>query len=80
MRRLPSFVSALLMAAGFCSGPAVAEDWPVCAETKGEAAIAACNRLIASGREHGRNLATTYYNRGNAWLNKKDFDRAIADL
>jgi tetratricopeptide (TPR) repeat protein len=38
-----------------------------------------CNAAIESGRWVGKNLAWAIYNRGNAYLNKKDYCRAIAD-
>jgi len=39
--------------------------------------IAACTRLISSGRYNGRDLAIIYTNRGNAW--RGDLDRPIGD-
>ena len=42
-------------------------------------AIAACTRLITSGRYNGPDLAITYTNRGDAWRVKGDANRAIAD-
>ena len=42
--------------------------------------IAACTRAIASGQLSLRNLAITLSNRGIAWGNKGDYDRAIADF
>ena len=41
--------------------------------------IAGCTLVILSGRESQRNLASAYFNRGIAYKNKADFDRAIAD-
>lgn len=42
--------------------------------------IAGCTLVILSGRESQRNLASAYFNRGIAYKNKGDFDRAIADF
>jgi tetratricopeptide (TPR) repeat protein len=41
--------------------------------------IAACTRVIDAGRYTGINLAPVFYNRGHAWRDKGDLDRAIAD-
>ncbi len=35
--------------------------------------------MIQSGREGQKNLAIAFNNRGNAYSDKKDYDRAIAD-
>src|SRR5712691_12952116 len=42
--------------------------------------IAACSAVIAEGRENGRGLAVAYCNRGHALTEKKELDRAMADL
>ncbi len=47
--------------------------------TDPDTGIAACTRQVASGRFKGHDLATSYYNRGNFWNRKPDYDRAIAD-
>jgi tetratricopeptide (TPR) repeat protein len=65
--------------------PAVAQLPPIysrCANATGnlDDSIAACTALIQSGREHGRSLAISYYNRGIGWMRKGDVDRAITDL
>jgi tetratricopeptide (TPR) repeat protein len=60
--------------------PATADDADTCTmASRRDLAIAACTRLIASGRYKGRDLAITYRNRGYAWRYKGDFNRAIAD-
>jgi len=41
--------------------------------------IAACTRLISSGRTNGAELARYYNNRGVAYANKLDYDHAIED-
>jgi tetratricopeptide (TPR) repeat protein len=41
--------------------------------------IGGCTALIESGKLTGKNLAFAFNNRGNAYLNKKDYDRAIAN-
>jgi len=58
--------------------PATADDADTCAKAlSGDEAIAACTRLISSGRYNGRDLAIIYTNRGKAWGG--DLDRPIAD-
>src|SRR5215510_9047323 len=63
--------------------PATADDADTCTKASGDmagdVAIAACTRLIASGRYKGHDLAIFYRNRGNAWRSKGDNERAIAD-
>lgn len=41
--------------------------------------ITGCTALIRSGRESKHNLAIDFNNRGVAYYNKTDYDRAIAD-
>jgi len=59
--------------------PARADDADTCAKASGDVAIAACTRLIASGRYKGRDLAIFYTNRAYMWRAKGDLDGAIAD-
>jgi tetratricopeptide (TPR) repeat protein len=42
--------------------------------------IAACGRLIGSGKMSGNDLATLFYKRGFAFAEKADYDHALADL
>jgi tetratricopeptide (TPR) repeat protein len=57
-------------------------DQSICISGKSfdDAAIAACNRAIASGGLRGQNLGFAYHNRGAALGQKGEYDRAIADL
>ena len=41
--------------------------------------IVGCTNAIESGRYAGRDLAVIFNNRGNSYLAKADFDRAVAD-
>ena len=41
--------------------------------------ISSCTELIQSGKGNQHGLADAFYNRGNAYAAKSDFDRAIAD-
>jgi tetratricopeptide (TPR) repeat protein len=56
--------------------PAAADDRDTCLRGDGENAIAACTRLI----ERNRRDTTAYYNRGDLYLTKHDYDGAIADF
>jgi tetratricopeptide (TPR) repeat protein len=42
--------------------------------------IEGCTWAIQSGRWSGKDLAFAYYNRGNAYFDNKEHDRAIADF
>lgn len=55
-------------------------DGDLCSQGRGEAQIAACTRMIASGASlEDAGLASAYYNRANGRLHQGDFDAAIAD-
>ena len=73
-------VFCMLLAAG-AAHAAQNDDFAICASDTAapDELIAACNRAINSGRQRGRNLALVYYNRGVAYGQKGDLDRAIAD-
>ena len=45
----------------------------------GEMRISGCNEVIKSGRVEGENLALVHYFRGNAWLQKAEYRKAIDD-
>lgn len=55
---------------GQCAGPVTPPDEK----------ISACSAIIQSGRDGGRNLAISYFNRGAAWLKKQEPEQAIADF
>lgn len=63
-----------------CSPSGFADDGDDCAEAKGDAAIAACTRAIASGRWKGRDQGINFYNRGLDYYAEGDYVRAIADF
>jgi tetratricopeptide (TPR) repeat protein len=69
--------------AALCS-PASAQrdpDWEDCASSQGnpDDNIAACNRIIRSGKEAPINLSIAYQNRGYQFGRKNETDAAIAD-
>jgi tetratricopeptide (TPR) repeat protein len=55
------------------------KDWDDCASNDPELSLAGCTSIINRGKEAKPNLAIAYANRGNAYLNSGDNDRAIAD-
>lgn len=77
--------SALILAAAVFPAPAGAQtkqqlNW--CNGKDGAAPdlkIGGCTAAIQSGKFTGNDLAAAFLNRGNAYLNMKDYDRAIAD-
>lgn len=77
--------SALVLAAAVFPAPAGAQtkqqlNW--CNGRDGatlDLQIGGCTAAIQSGKFTGNDLATAFLNRGNAYLNKQDYDRAIAD-
>jgi tetratricopeptide (TPR) repeat protein len=82
MRRLLIVLLSLSICADIAASSAMADDSTVCSKLNSDEGIAACTRLINSGRLKGRNLAVVYSNRGIAWMDKSvpDLDRAIADF
>jgi tetratricopeptide (TPR) repeat protein len=59
-----------------------ADRWRTCAGKPGidrDTQIRSCTALIQSSQERARDRAFAYYNRGSAWRDKGDLDRAIAD-
>src|SRR5262249_32932394 len=77
MRRLAvSFAAAVLIV--MSAAVAAADDAQTC-RVAGDNSIAACTRLIASGKYRGRELAAIYAMRAVHWYKKDDLDRAIVD-
>ena len=79
-----SFLRASLVVALFVGvdAPASAESdqWIKCQGAGDAARIDACTQVIEHGkREAGRERAAAHFNRGRAYLDKKEFDRAIFD-
>jgi tetratricopeptide (TPR) repeat protein len=68
--------TAALSVVGMVVAPAFADDTDTCKEAAGEDSIAACSRLI----ERNPQDAVAYTDRGEAYNDKGDYDRAIIDL
>src|SRR5262249_11540081 len=74
------YLASVFVSLGISSLPGLAADSDVCAKGTGGDVIAACTRVIAAaGRAKGSNLSWAYVNRGNAYEEKGEFDRAIRD-
>ena len=76
-RLLP--LPALIIALSLLPAAARADDPTTCHNGSGEAAIAACNRAIASGQFIGIELAKLHTSRGVELKRKGDLDGAIKD-
>jgi S1-C subfamily serine protease len=79
LRRTLLFALALL--SGFKSdiGSAAGVDSTVCLNGSADAAIAACTRLISTGTKSATELALAYSYRGLHLIEKREYDRALAD-
>jgi tetratricopeptide (TPR) repeat protein len=72
---------AVLVVAGALTAPAAAADLGACADLKGDdVGIAACSAAIDAGTWQGRDLAAAYVNRGRAYYDRVDLNRALADF
>jgi tetratricopeptide (TPR) repeat protein len=64
--------------------PALADDMDTCRDKDKQAEPAArldaCEKVIASGQVSGKDLAIALGTRGNALINKRDYDKAIVAL
>lgn len=60
--------------------PSPESDLATCAERSGNKSIAACSRVIVSGRLEENDLATVYVLRAMTNRNSGDYDRAVADF
>ena len=72
------FVSAVLLT---IAGPALADDMDVCRDKQAEdkaARVQACEKVIAAGQGTGKDLALANAVRGQAFLQKHNYDKAIA--
>lgn len=57
------------------------ENWKICANDSADPdlKIAGCTAIVQSGHETAENAAIAYYDRGTAYDDKDQLDRAIAD-
>jgi tetratricopeptide (TPR) repeat protein len=71
-----SCAAAVLLVVCAAGGPAAADDIATCRNAGGDDAIAACTRLL---KRRDLNRDVIYRLRGDEYLEKGDYDRAIAD-
>jgi tetratricopeptide (TPR) repeat protein len=69
------FLTGLALAVG-CSSQ---ENWNKCQSTDPEVKLAGCTALIQAKNVTTANLSSVYNNRGAAYVDKRDYDRAIQD-
>jgi tetratricopeptide (TPR) repeat protein len=55
-------------------------DWDACKGGDPDRSIVACTRIVQDPSETANRLANAHYNRGIAYKDKGDLDRAIADF
>src|SRR6516225_7390594 len=61
----------------------MSKEWSQCSGAEGAIAdviISGCSTVIQAGQGSPKQLATAFYNRGVAYTEKQDYDRAIADF
>jgi hypothetical protein len=80
MRHRALFALTLVGVLGLSTLPGIADDADRCVNATGREGIAACDRVIASGKIGGSRFAFAYYNRGLARLETGEYDRAIEDF
>jgi Tfp pilus assembly protein PilF len=80
MRSRALFALILVGVWGLSTLSVIANDADRCVNATGREGIAACDRLIVSGKIGGSRLAFAYYNRGLAKLEMSEYDRAIEDF
>jgi tetratricopeptide (TPR) repeat protein len=80
---VPFGVTFVLGCIGTVLAQETSEAWKWCEGRNGASAdlvIKSCTTVIQSGRENTENLAVAFYNRGKAYADKGDLDRAIQDF
>lgn len=79
--RIVTGAIALAVVTSFANAQ-LSPQWQSCTGNPGidwDQQIKSCTELIQSGKELKENLAIAFYNRGLAYENKEDYERAIAD-
>ena len=75
-------LTAVLIGAypGAVSAQTLDQQWAWCRDDNSDRLIRACTAIIHSGRETPENRARAFFNRGRAWSDKGENDRAIQDF
>ena len=71
--------TACLMVMAVATNAENSKGWRDCVSSDPERSIAACSEVIEAGPNSGVDLSVAFFNRGNAHLRERAFDRAIAD-
>lgn len=80
MKLRPAALLAIaLSGSATAASPALEARWRQCASVDADASVVACTAIIGTGTEKDARLASAYYDRANAWREKSEYDRAIAD-
>ena len=69
----------LLGASATLAGQTRDENWKRCLDSNPDLSIGGCTALIQAGQENDSNLAKAFRNRGIAYDDKGEYDRAIQD-
>jgi len=65
---------------GVAAAQTLAQQWTLCRGDDDDRLIRGCSAIIRSGRETPENLAVAFANRGRAWSEKGEYDRAMRDF
>jgi lipoprotein NlpI len=65
---------------GPAAAQSLAQQWQWCRDDESDRLIRACTAVIRSSRDSPDNLSRAFFNRGRAWSDKGEFDRAIQDF
>src|SRR5258708_5539365 len=76
LKQLPALVASAVLGLAGLANPATADDATTCNTASGGAKILACTSVISAG---GPDVSWAYANRGNAYREMGDKDRAFAD-
>lgn len=75
-----ALTAGLIVLAGAVQAQNADQDHARCAGADPGLAISGCTAVIQTGRETNESLAVVFHYRGNAYLERGDFDHAIADF
>jgi|SRR5580658_375382 tetratricopeptide (TPR) repeat protein len=75
-------LAAILASAlyGEVKAQSLAEQWAVCRGHDSERLIRACTAILKAGRQTPGDLARAFFNRGRAWSDEAQYERAIQDF
>ena len=80
MNRMLAILPVLLLALWSCGEQSlVSLDECNSTSSSADQRISACTRLLTPGQLSSRDRASAFHERGVAWVEKRDYDRAIAD-